>query len=62
MIQPIHLLISQGITAEKREAKAEKEEAEKYQKLTQELVSDNLMSIGIVVKNTSMDDYPKRGG
>lgn len=28
-----------GINAERKEAKAEKEEAEKYQKLTQDLVS-----------------------
>lgn len=32
-------ILFQGIAAEKREAKAEKEEADKYHKLNQELVS-----------------------
>ena len=32
-------VLSQGITLEKKEARAEKEEAERYQKLQQELVS-----------------------
>jgi len=34
----------QGIAAEKREAKAEKEEADKYHKLNQELVSHLIIS------------------
>ena len=37
---------TQGITVEKKEARAEKEEAERFQRLTQELVSV-LVSVGI---------------
>ena len=38
----LRVLPAQGITLEKKEARAEKEEAERYQKLQQELVSQEL--------------------
>lgn len=34
-----------GIAAEKKEARVEKEEAEKYQKLSRDLVSENLAAL-----------------